>query len=142
MTKNLAEIMYEIRDAKSQEEQVKILKHYNSVPLFFLLKISFSANYPALEKEPQYVIDDSPIGFSYTTLNKSYRSVPSFLTKAATPALQKKQERNFLNLLESLHWTESALLVNFLMKKVEQVYNLSFETLKTHFPGEFNNVRQ
>lgn len=141
MTKNLAEIMYEVRDAGSPEEQAKILKKYNNVPLFYLLKLSFSSNYEKLEKEPEYKVDDSPIGFTYASLTKSYRSVPTFLTKAATPSLKKKQERKFITFLESLHWTESALLLNMLMKRVEQTYNLSFETLKTYFPGEFKDVR-
>jgi hypothetical protein len=139
--KNLAEIMYEVRDASSPEEQVKILKKYNSVPLFFLLKLAFSINYAKLEKEPDYVIDDSPVGMSYTTLTKSFRSIPSLITKAATPELQKKQENKLIILLESLHWTESAFLVNVLMKRVTEVYKLSFETLKANFPGEFENVR-
>ena len=139
--KNLAEIMYEVRDAKSPEEQVKILKHYNNAPLFFLLKLSFSNNYKKLEKEPKYEIDDSPIGYSYTTLTKIYRNIPALITQAASPHLEKKQEEKFLLLLESLHWTESALLVNLLMKKVPEIYNLTLETLKTNFSGEFDNVR-
>jgi hypothetical protein len=141
MTKNLAEIMYEVRDAKSPEEQAKILKQYNSFALFFLLKISFSNNYKKLEKEPEYTIDDSPIGYSYMTLTKAYRSIPPLMSQAATPLLQKKQEQKFKLLLESLHWTESAFLVNALMKKIPETYNLTFDTLKTYFPGEFNNVR-
>lgn len=141
MTKNLAEIMYEVRDAKSPEEQAQVLKKYNSVPLFFLLRISFSNNYKKLDKEPEYHGDDSPIGYSYMTLTKAYRNIPPLLTQAATPHLQKKQEEKFKLLLESLHWTESALLVNILMKKLPEIYNLTLDTLKTYFPGEFNNVR-
>ncbi|NDB83342.1 MAG: hypothetical protein EB127_11530 [Alphaproteobacteria bacterium] len=141
INKNLAEIMYEVRDAKSPEEQANILKKYNNAPLFFLLKISFSTNYKKIEKEPEYVVDDSPIGYSYMTLTKTYRNIPALLTQAAAPHLQKKQEEKFKLLLESLHWTESALLVNLLMKKIPEIYNLTLETLKTYFPGEFNNVR-
>ena len=134
--------MYDVRDAKTPQEQVSILKKHNNKALFSLLALSFSNNFKKLEKEPEYVVDDSPIGFSYLTLTKSYKSVPSLITEAATPQLQKKQYNKFLGLLETLHWTESAFLVNILMKKIPEVYNLSFETLKANFPGEFEHVRQ
>ena len=139
--KNLAEIMYEVRDAGSTQKQIEVLKKYKHDSLFSLLRLSFSDKTEKLDKEPIYKIDDSPAGYSYTTLYKTYKNVPALFTEAASPFLKHKKDEKFLGLLESLHWTESAFLVNCLMKNIQEKYNLSLETLKAGFPGEFDKCQ-
>ncbi len=139
--KNLAEIMYEVRDAPTPAEQVKILNNNKSVALFFLLNISYSDNFNKLEAIPEYIPDDSPIGLSFTSLNREYRNIPKFLEKRESISLSKKQNMKLRNLLESLHWTESAFLVILLTKRCNELYNLSYETLYTNFPGEFEKCQ-
>ena len=135
MTKLISEVIYDVRDAKTEEQKIKILQTHRSVGLIQLLKYAFLDKYPKIENIPEYTPDDSPIGFSYSKLFREYRVIPYFFEKREGLQYKKQQEKLRL-LLESLHWTEAALLENILTKNTSS-FGLTIETLKKAFAGEF-----
>lgn len=135
MTKLISEIVYDIRDAKTEEEKIKIFRQYKSEALLQLMKFAFLDKHPKLENIPEYVPDDSPIGYNYIKLIKEYKSIPYFYEKKEGLLYNKQQEKLRL-MLESLHWTESALLENVL-KKDTTSFGFDLNTLRKAFPGEF-----
>ena len=135
MTKLISEIIYDVRDAKTEEEKIKLLQQNKSPALVQLLKFAFLDKYPKLEKIPEYLPDDSPIGFSYCKLFKEYKHIPYFYEKYEGVQFNKQQNKLKL-MLESLHWTEAALLENIL-KKDTSSFGFDLNTLKKTFPGEF-----
>jgi len=135
MTKLISEVIYDVRDAKTEEQKIKILQTHRSVGLIQLLKYAFLDKYPKIENIPEYTPDDSPIGFSYSKLFREYRVIPYFFEKREGLQYKKQQEKLRL-LLESLHWTEAALLENILTKNTSS-FGLTIDTLKRAFAGEF-----
>lgn len=135
MVKLISEIIYDVRDATTEVEKIKILQRNKSIALIELMKFAFLDKYPKIEQIPEYMPDDSPIGYSYSKLIRDYRSVPYFYEKKE--GLQKKKQHEKLKLmLESLHWTESALLVNILNKDTSS-FGFDLNILKKAFVGEF-----
>jgi hypothetical protein len=136
MIKLISEIIYDVRDAKTEEEKIKLLQKNRSTALVQLMKFAFLDKYPKVETIPEYTPDDSPIGFSYSKLIREYRVVPFFFEKKE--GLQyKKQQQKLKLMLESLHWTESALLENIL-KKDTSSFGFDLNILKKSFIGEFD----
>jgi len=135
MTKLISEIIYDVRDAKTEEDKIKLLQQNRSPALVELMKYAFLDKYPKIQNIPTYTPDDSPIGFSYAKLFREFRSLPYFYEKYE--GLQyTKQQRKLAILLESLHWTEAALLENIL-KKDTSSFGFNLEILKKAFVGEF-----
>jgi hypothetical protein len=135
MVKLISEIVYDVRDAKTEEEKISILQKNKSQALIELMKYAFLENYPKLDKVPEYVPDDSPIGYSYAKLIREYKVIPYFFEKKE--GLQHKKQQDKLKLmLESLHWTESALLENVLMKNTSS-FGFDLNILRKAFLGEF-----
>lgn len=135
MIKLISEIVYDVRDAKTEEEKIKILQKNKSEALIQLMKYAFLEQSPKLDKIPEYIPDDSPIGFSYAKLIREYRVIPYFFEKKDGLHHKKQQEKLKL-MLESLHWTESALLENVL-KKDTSSFGFDLNILKKAFSGEF-----
>lgn len=135
MTKLISEIIYDVRDAKTEEEKIKILRDNKSLALIELMKFAFLEKYPKVENIPKYNPDDSPIGFSYAKLFKQFKSIPYFYEKY--DGLQyNKQQKKLVLLLESLHWTEAALLENILRKDTSS-FGFDLNILNKAFSGEF-----
>lgn len=135
MTKLISEVIYEVRDAKSEEEKIKLLQQNKSQALIQLMKYAFLENYPKIDNIPSYVPDDSPAGFNYAKLFREYKSLPYFYEKYS--GLQHKKQQNKLEIfMESLHWTEAALLEN-IFKKDTTSFGFDLNILRKAFPGEF-----
>lgn len=135
MIKLISEIIYDVRDAKTEEEKIKLLQKHKSPALIQLMKFAFLDKYPKVESIPEYLPDDSPIGFSYAKLIREYRVIPFFFEKKEGLQLKKQQDKLKL-LFESLHWTEATLLENIL-KKDTSSFGFDLNTLKKAFVGEF-----
>ena len=89
--KNLAEIMYEVRDAGSTQKQIEVLKKYKHDSLFTLLRLSFSDKTEKLDKEPIYKIDEKTFCFK----SKSILSTVSFVFDPTIPKGQIKIEKTY-----------------------------------------------
>ena len=136
MIKLISEIIYDVRDTATDEGKIRVLQKNRSKALVGLMRYAFLDKYPKLENIPEYTPDDAPFGMSYTSLYKEYRHIPFFYDKKEGLQYKKQQDKLKL-LLESLHWTEAALLENIL-KKDTSSFGFNLEILKKAFVGEFN----
>lgn len=135
MVKYISEIVYDVRDASTEEQKIKVLQENKSHAFIELMKYAFLDKYSKLDNVPNYVPDDSPFGMNYKTLNKEYRTV-SFFYEKLEGLQHKKQQEKLRLMLESLHWTEAALLENIL-KKDTSSFGFDLELLKKAYTGEF-----
>jgi hypothetical protein len=135
MSKYISEILYDVRDASTEEQKIKILQENRSHAFIQLMKYAFLDKYPKLNNIPSYVPDDSPFGMNYKTLNREYRTIPFFYEKMEGLQYKKQQEKLRL-MLESLHWTEAALLENILQKNTSS-FGFDLNILNKAFIGEF-----
>ena len=119
-----SEILELVHKAKTKKEKVRILKHYNSNGLRMIIKSSFdpkikwvfpSGNVP-------YTKNDAPAGTEHTTLASESRKLYHCIKGGDGETPQWKKEQMFVQLLEGLHESEAALLVNAKDKKLHQVY--------------------
>lgn len=135
--KLISEILNELRSLPTKQEQITHLRKNESPALIFLMKCAFTTKFEKVKEIPKYKVDDSPLGYSYTTLYKNWKNIPYFFEKKEGAEL-KKQQKKLLILLESLHWTESALVENILTKNLESI-PVDLQTMKEAFPQEFLN---
>jgi hypothetical protein len=135
--KLISEILNELRNLQTKQEKIQHLRQNKSAPLIFLMKCAFTTKFDKVTYIPKYEVDDSPAGYSYTSLYKTWKNIPYFFEKKEGAELEK-QKKKLLILLESLHWTESALVENILTKNLEAL-PIDLQTMKEAFPKEFLN---
>lgn len=135
--KLISEILNELRNLPTKQEKIQHLRKNKSAPLIFLMKCAFTTKFDKVKYIPKYEVDDSPAGYSYTSLRKTWKNIPYFFEKKEGAALEK-QKKKLLIMLESLHWTESALVENILTKNLEAL-PIDLQTMKEAFPKEFLN---
>jgi len=119
-----SEVLDRVHKAKTKDQKVKILKDNNTPSLRSVLKASFDPNIAWVlpEGDVPYRKNEAPIGTEHTTLATESRQLFHFIKggDGKTPAWKKEQM--FVQLLEGLHETEAALLVQTKDKKLHQIY--------------------
>ena len=119
-----SEVLDRVHKAKTKDQKVKILRDNNTPALRSVLKASFDPNIAWVlpEGDVPYRKNDAPIGTEHTTLATESRKLFHFIKggDGTTPAWKKEQM--FVQLLEGLHETEAALLVQTKDKKLHQIY--------------------
>lgn len=136
ITRYIPEILDDVVDAKTTEEKVKILKQNDSKPLRVLLHFALHPKYnKPFKKMPEYRADDAPVGFSMSNLNLVYTKLP-YLYKEHNMyvASEKKRESLAALIMESVHFTEAALLEQVFARELKQV---SLDVAKLAFPEQF-----
>jgi|LakMenEpi03Aug12_release.lakeMendotaPanAssembly.Ray.scaffolds.fasta_scaffold293133_3 hypothetical protein len=137
MNKTIPEILSLISEAKSDKEVVDILTR-NTTPA---LQICLRANYdPSIEpiytssSIPEYEPDDSPIGYSYSSLFREADRLPYFFKTNRLITDEKKRNRKLKIILESINSAESAILEKILTKSYINP-NLNIDVINTAFPN-------
>ena len=119
-----SEVLDKVHKAKTKDQKVKILRDNNTPALRSVLKASFDPKIAWVlpEGDVPYRKNDAPIGTEHTTLATESRKLFHFIKggDGTTPAWKKEQM--FVQLLEGLHETEAALLVQTKDKKLHQIY--------------------
>jgi len=119
-----SEVLDRVHKAKTKDQKVKILRDNNTPALRSVLKASFDPKIAWVlpEGDVPYRKNDAPIGTEHTTLATESRKLFHFIKggDGTTPAWKKEQM--FVQLLEGLHETEAALLVQTKDKKLHQIY--------------------
>ena len=119
-----SEILDLVHKAKTKNKKVEILKKYNSDALRMIIKSSFDPNIAwAMPKgNVPYTPNEAPAGTEHTTLATESRKLWHFIKGGDGETPQWKKEQMFVQMLEGLHESEAALLVNAKDKKLHQVY--------------------
>jgi len=136
--KYISEIFSMVKDSNTIEEKMEILKKYDSNIVRQICRYAYDPKFSSLiSTVPKYRVDDSPYGYSYSDLTKEYQRIPYFLdfsNKPASYTLNKgKMYRILQNIMERMHWAESAILEAILTRR--EVPNVSKELVEKTFPN-------
>lgn len=126
----LPEVFTKVGEAKTREEQKKILLENSTQTMLDLLRINFDAaikmNLP--EGEPPFKKDkELPVGFGDSNLYKESRKF--YIWLQPTNLSKFKIESLFINLLEGIHWSEAELVCAIKDKKLTEKYKAVTEDL-------------
>jgi len=137
INKYIGEIFSLVEQESSEEEKIKILRENSSPALFSIIKFAYEPTYVSLIKEiPEYKPDDSPYGYSYSDLTKEYHRLNYFFDypdKNKSWIINAKQMNKMLfNILERIHWSDSAILSDILTKR--KIPNIPLKLIKKAFP--------
>jgi hypothetical protein len=129
----LGEIFEQVKEAKTNEEKVAILKKNDHNVVRELLKINFN---PAVKflipKKVEFRANDAPLGLSETNLWNEFRKMYLFIEGGHQTLQQARREVLFIQLLEGLHKKDADLLVALKDKKIKGV---SEKVVNDAFPG-------
>jgi hypothetical protein len=118
------EIFTKVNNAKDKPKKINVLKEYDSSSLRQLLKGAFDPKivWDLPEGTPPYMANEAPVGTEHTYLEDEAKKLWHFI-KGADPSLSKtRKETLFIQMLEGLHQTESAVLLNIKDKALNKVF--------------------
>ena len=136
MAKKLVpEVLELVRQAKTKQERVEILRKNTHPALRDILRINFDADVVSVlpEGAPPYTKDDAPEGYSPSSLFKTHKQFKYFfkgpIANQVNPA---RREKIFIDILESMHPSESELLVEVKDRKLKGITKALIDEA---FPG-------
>ena len=125
MAKKLVpEVLELVRQAKTKQEKVEILRKNTHPALKDILRINFDADVVSVlpEGAPPYQKDDAPEGYSVSSLYKTHKQFKYFFKGPIGDQVQAvRREKLFIDALESMHPTESDLLIEAKDRKLKGI---------------------
>jgi hypothetical protein len=125
MAKKLVpEVLELVQQAKTKQEKVEILRNNAHPALKDILRINFDADVVSLlpEGAPPYRKDDAPEGYSVSSLFKTHKQFKYFFKGPIGDQVQAvRREKLFIDALESMHPTESDLLIEAKDRKLKGI---------------------
>jgi hypothetical protein len=120
ITRLYSEVLNEIRQTKTEEQKIELLRENKTEGLIKIFQLGFGKlNTPYRNGVPAYKPDDSPYGFSYTTLQKELHRLPYFYETKLLIQNERLRNQKLKNMLEMLHFSEASLLENILTQKMD-----------------------
>ncbi len=145
----LSEVLQRVSNAKTKTKKVEILQEYNSAALKKVLLCNFakSITFCFPEGETPYRALDRPKGIDHQMLISEHRMLGNFIKKTingvtwygcsnrTAPQMQQlKKENLWIQILESLHPEEAALLDLIKDKKLTTRYKITKQNVIEAFP--------
>ena len=122
--KLVPEVLELVRQAKTKKEKVEILKSNSHPALKDILRIQFDADVVSVlpEGAPPYEKDEAPEGYSSSSLFKIHKRFKYFFKGAVANQVQPvRRESLFIEALESMHPSESELLIQVKDRKLKGI---------------------
>lgn len=131
----VSEIIQRTSNAKTRDEKIEILKHYDSPALRAILIWNFDNRVESIlpEGEVPYTPNDAPIGTEHTKLSHEWRKF-NYFVKGISQLSMLKRETMFIQLLESLHSSEAELLLLTKDKQLNKRYKITKPVVQEAFP--------
>ena len=127
----------EVADAKSEKEAVDILVRNRSGALEVCLRANYDPNIEAVytySSIPKYRPDDSPIGYSYSSIYREADRLPYFFKTNKLIENEDKRNQKLRMILENVSGMESAFLERILSKTYVNP-NLNINVINSAFPN-------
>ena len=125
MAKKLVPEVFElVRQAQTKQEKVEIIRKNSHPALRDIPRINFDADVVSVlpEGSPPYKKDDGPAGHSPSSLFKVHKQFKYFFKgPIANQANPVRRESIFIQALESMHPTESDLLIEVKDRKLKGI---------------------
>lgn len=132
----VSEVIQRVSNAKTRDDKITILRHYDSPALRAVLTWNFDerviSDLP--EGEVPYTANDAPIGTEHSKLIHEWRKFNHFV-KGVTNTTKMKKEMMFIQLLESLHSSEAELLCYMKDKQLHKRYKITKAVVQDAFPN-------
>jgi hypothetical protein len=131
----ISEILQRVSNAKTREEKIEILKHYDSVALRSVLIWNFDSKVESCipNGEVPYTPNDAPEGTEHSKLIQEWRKFNHFV-KGVSDLPQTKREVMFIQLCESLHSSEAEVLCATKDKELHKKYRITKAVVSEAFP--------
>jgi hypothetical protein len=118
----ISKILTDAGKLKKRDERIEHLRKYSHPALKDVLRINFDNDVVSLlpEGNPPYTADDAPAGHEYQTLYRAFKQFKYYFKGPVGLGLKSvRRESMFINLLESLHHEDAAMLVKAKDKKLK-----------------------
>lgn len=131
----LSEVIQRTSNAKTRDEKIEVLRHYDSPALRAILIWNFDDRVKSAipTGEVPYTPNDAPIGTEHSKLIHEWRRFNHFV-QGVTNVPQVKRETMFIQLLESLHSSEAELLCLTKDKQLHKRYKVTKPVVQEAFP--------
>ncbi len=135
-TKSIPEILKECEKLESSEERVKYLKNNDTKTL---RQVIYSAFHPDIDfvfptTRPDFTVNPGPVGVCESHLYREAKKIKYFIKNFTSSGTKMyKLENVFIEMLESLHETESELLLQICVDRNLQT-DLKYEEVQLAFP--------
>ena len=131
----VSEIVQRVSNAKTRDEKIYILRHYDSPALRSILIWNFDdaveSAFP--EGEVPYTPNDAPIGTEHSKLIHECRKF-NYFVKGINNISQTKRETMFIQMLEALHQSEAELICIVKDKQLHKKYRITKSVVQDAFP--------
>jgi hypothetical protein len=131
----VSEVIKRVSSAKTKEEKIEILRHYDNIALRTVLIWNFDDRVTSLIPEGQvpYTPNDAPEDTEHSRLDHEWKKF-NYFVKGVTNLPQTKREVMFIQLCESLHKTEAEILCLIKDKQLHKNYRITKAVVKEAFP--------
>jgi len=131
----VSEVIQRVSNAKTRDEKIQILRHYDSPALRAVLIWNFNSKVESAlpEGEVPYKANDAPIGTEHSKLIHEWRKFNHFV-KGVTDTAQAKRETMFIQMLEALHESEAELMCFLKDKQLHKRYKITKVVVQEAFP--------
>jgi hypothetical protein len=129
------EIFDKVQSVRAMKDRVEILQENESFVLKSILQINFNdwIQFDLPEGEPPFTKDKNPPEFSAGRIEKQIKLLKMFIPESKLSRVKK--EVKFIQLLESLHYKDSEIIVAIKDKKLNKLYPaLTPVLIKKAFP--------
>ena len=131
----MSEIIQRVSNAKTRDEKIQILRHYDSPALRSVLIWNFddAVQSAVPEGEVPYTPNDAPIGTEHSKLIHEWRKF-NYFVKGINDIAQTKRETMFIQLLEALHESEAELMCLVKDKQLHKRFKITKVVVQDAFP--------
>jgi phosphomannomutase len=137
MNKTIPEVLNLVAEAKSLKEAADILVRNRTGALEICLRANYDPSIEAIYTQntiPQYDPDDSPIGYSYSSLFREADRLPYFFKTNKLIENENRRNQKLKIILESINSAESLLLEKILTKSYVNP-NINIDVINAAFPN-------
>ena len=131
----VSEIIQRVSNAKTRDEKIQILRHYDSPALRSVLIWNFddAVKSAVPEGEVPYTPNDAPIGTEHSKLIHEWRKF-NYFVKGINDIAQTKRETMFIQMLESLHESEAELMCLVKDKQLHKRFKITKVVVQDAYP--------
>ena len=133
----IPEVFNQFKGLTKKDERIALLKKYDHPALRDILRVAFDADIVSVlpKGAPPYEKDDAPEGMSQTSLYRTHKQFKYFFKGPVANAAEPiRREGIFLNIIETMHPTESEVLIAAKDKKLK-IKGLTKALIDEAFPG-------
>jgi hypothetical protein len=131
----VSEIIQRVSNAKTRDEKIQILRHYDSPALRAVLIWNFEdkvlSDLPP--GEVPYTPNDAPIGTEHSKLIHEWQKFNHFV-QGVTNVTKIRKEVMFIQLLEALHSSEAELICVMKDKQLHKRFKITKVVVQDAFP--------